>query len=449
MAFDGIASPPDEGTTTNGRLPQRVITAALAFTGNAGEWIDQAAVALDGANIAWVGTQTDLPDRYRQWEREDHPESTLLPGFVETHAHLGTEWQRHPKPGTIDPSIIEESWNTLHSLHTALRLADQGVTTVQSLGSLYYSDVALREAVHLGLIHAPRIVAAGAIITPTGGHGWRNGSEADSISDILHAVREHHKAGVDTIKFAGTGGFLSPGSAQWKPQFTIDQLRAGTEEAHRLGKTVAVHAHGTAGIEQAVEVGADLIAHASFVSDDGITRFVPELAERIAHAHIYVDVAAVPSFPLHEHENWFARAVDLYRHGVKVVAGHDIGIDGLPPETYLPALELLHEVGLPIEEVLVSATSRAAKAIGLAGITGVLAAGYEADVIVVDGNPLTDISAIRRLSKVVLHGKDHPLPSAEQREEDQRNFGFPDIYENGTLRSYQERRQRLAAAEYV
>ncbi|MBT1181374.1 amidohydrolase family protein [Bifidobacterium sp. CP2] len=427
---------------------RRVLNAARAFTGKAGQWIADASVAIDGARIAWVGPTAALPEPYRTWPQEHHPTSTLLPGFVETHAHLGTEWRRNPtQPNVIDPAAIAVPWNTLQSLHTAQRLADQGVTTVQSLGALDYTDVALREAVEHGLVRAPRIVAAGAIITPTGGHGWRNGSEVDSIPDIRRAVREHHKAGVDTIKFAGTGGFLSPGSAQWRPQFTLEELRAGVEEAHRLGKTVAVHAHGTAGIEQAVEAGADLIAHASFVSDDGFTRFVPELAERIAAAGIYVDVAAVSTYPLPEGgEPWFARSVDLYRHGVKVVAGHDLGIERFPPEAYLPALVKMHEAGLPAEEVLVAATARAAKAVGLAGVTGMLAAGYAADVVAVDGDPLADFTAVERVTKVLIRGVEHPLPSAAEREA--RRFSFWELRGNPTLDAYQERRARLAAATY-
>lgn len=454
---------------------QFVLSAARAFTGKAGGWIDDASVAIDGERIAWVGATADLPAPYRAWRRKrlDGSERsgndgtdgrgganagntngsntntgvTLLPGFVETHAHLGTEWRRSPaRPNVIDPQAIDQPWNTLHSLSIAQRLANQGVTTVQSLGSLYYSDVALREAIRQGLVEGPRIVAAGAIITPTGGHGWRNGSEVDSIADIRRAVREHHKAGVDTIKFAGTGGFLSPGSAQWKPQFTLDELKAGVAEAHRLGKTVAVHAHGTAGIEQAVEAGADLIAHASFVSDDGLTRFVPELAERIAKAGIYVDIAAVPSFPLPVGEQWFARAVDLYHHGVKVVAGHDLGIERFPPEAYLPALVQLNRSGLPVDEVLVSSTARAAKAVGLAGVTGELAAGFAADVVAVAGDPRADFSAVRDLVKVLIRGREHPLPSPEERQATA--FAFTEPRENPTLRAYQEERRRLAAAVY-
>lgn len=315
------------------------------------------------------------------------------------------------------------------------------MTTVQSLGSLYYSDVALREAIRFGFVSGPRIVAAGAIITPTGGHGWRNGAEVDSIDDIRREVRRHHKYGVDTIKFAGTGGFLTPGSAQWRPQFSIEELTAGVDEAHRLGKTVAVHAHGTAGIEQAVQARADLIAHASFVSDDGITRFVPALADRIARSGIYVDVSGAPGYPLKEDETWFLRSLQLYQHGVKIVAGHDVGIEGIAPEAYLPSLELLNHIGVPAEEVLVAATSRAAAAAGLAGITGVIAEGYDADIVLVQGNPLAHFSDIRRIVRVIIRGRTYPAPNGYAGDV---GSTFPPVQENAVLRDYQARRQRLA-----
>lgn len=413
-----------------------VLFASALFTGKPGERISDAAVVITDDSIAWAGPSDELPEQYRSYRQEHYDDATILPGLIETHAHLGTEWRSHPEPDISDPQAIDQSWNTLYSLHTAQQLASYGVTTIQSLGSLYYSDVAVREAIQHGLAEGPRIVAAGGIITPTGGHGWRNGAEVDSITDILREVRAHHKAGVDTIKFAGTGGFLTPGSAQWRPQFSLEELRAGVNEAHRLGKVVAVHAHGTAGIEQAVDTGVDLIAHASFVSDDGITRFVPELADRIAAAGIYVDVSAAPGYPLRKEETWFGRAIDLYKHGVKIVAGHDIGIQIVPPSAYLPSLELLHEAGIPAEEVLLSATSRAASAIGLAGIAGVIASGYEADIVVVQGNPFAHFSDIRNLIKVIIRGKDYSAVAAKERLT-QTNFAFPEISENRTLRQYQ------------
>ena len=252
-------------------------------------------------------------------------------------------------------------------------------------------------------------MAAGSMITTTGGHDWKDGGEVDSIDDIRHVVRDHHKAGVDTIKAAATGGFFTPGTAQWKAQFTVEELRALVSEAHRLGHPVAVHAHGTQGIRRAVEAGVDYIAHGTFISDDGTTQFDPELADQIAEAGIYVDVAAPPSYPPVGGETIAPRALDLYKHGVKIVTGHDIGAV-IPPNAYLYGLHQLEASGIPREEILIAATSRAAAAIGLAGVTGVVAAGYDADLLIVNGNPLDDLQALEQRRLIITRGRVfHPV----------------------------------------
>ena len=385
---------------------KRVISAGTVITGRPDEVLHNAALVIDGKTIEWVGGLNDLPERYASWSREVYPDSTVLPGLVETHAHFGA--RPGSAPNVSAPELHEQGWNALHSLFWARRLASVGVTSAQSLGSAFYTDVALREAIDQGLAEGPRIVAAGPMITTTGGHDWRGGSEVDSIDDIRHAVREHHKAGVDVIKVGATGGFFTPGTAQWKAQFTVEELSALVEDAHRLGHRVAVHAHGTQGIRRAVEAGVDYIAHGTFISDDGTTRFEPELAREIARKGIYVDVAAPPSYPPVPGETIAPRARDLYGQGVKIVTGHDIGAV-IPPEAYLFGLYQLEEAGIPRPEILIAATSRAAAAIGLAGVTGVLAPRYEADLLVVDGNPLDDLTALERKRRIVIRGRDfHP-----------------------------------------
>lgn len=392
---------------------QRVLIAGTVLTGRPDEVLHDAALVIDGTKIAWIGTRTALPEEFRHWSTERFPQSTILPGLIETHAHLGARPGSHPDVPA--PEWHEQGWNALHSVFWARRLASVGVTSVQSLGSAFYTDVVLREAINRGLVEGPRIVAAGPMITTTAGHDWRTGSEVDSIDDIRHAVREHHKAGVDVIKVGATGGFFTPGSAQWKAQFTVDELLALVEDAHRLGHRVAVHAHGTEGIRRAVEAGVDYIAHGTFISDNGTTKFIPELADEIARKGIYVDVAAPPSYPPVPGETIAPRAHDLYEHGVKFVTGHDIGAV-IPPEAYLFGLYQLEQAGVPRKEILIAATSRAAAAIGLAGVTGVLAAQYDADLLVVDGNPLDDLHSLENKQRIIIRGKDFtPDPVPEYR----------------------------------
>lgn len=389
----------DQLTSSRG---QRVITADRVFAGDGSETLSDGAVAIDGATIVWVGPAAELPAPYAAWPRTPHPGGTVLPGLIETHAHLASYEQVLPAE-TPDPSVHERSLAALSSVAVARQLASVGVTTVQSLGSPYFADVALREAISAGLLAGPRIVAAGPQLTTTAGHAWRTGGEADSIDDLRRAVRQHHKAGVDVIKVMATGGFMTARTAPWHAQFTEAELRAIVEEAHRLGKHTAAHAHGTEGIRRAVRAGFDYIAHASFVDAEGLTAFDPELADEIAERGIFVDTCSPPTFPRVEGETIAPRALELARHGVQLVTGHDIGAV-LPASAYTFGLKQLHEAGLSAHEVLLSATARAAGAVGLAGITGVLAPGYRADLIVVDGDPTANLDALDQIRLILIDG---------------------------------------------
>ncbi|MGO1593610.1 MAG: amidohydrolase family protein, partial [Ancrocorticia sp.] len=274
----------------------RVVSAASVFTGRRGGTLHDGAVAIRGREVAWVGRVRDLPPEFADYPREDHPFATITPGFVETHAHLG-EFAYSFDPDVPDPGRHEQGWHALTSLTPARQLASLGVTSVQSLGARHFSDVVLREAISQHIVEGPRIIAAGPQLTTSGGHSWSTGGEVDSITEIRKKIRDHHKAGVDVIKVMATGGFGTFGSAPWNAQFTTEELRVLVEESHRLGKHTAAHAHGTQGIRRAAEAGIDYIAHATFISEDGVTEFDPDLADLIAEKGIFVDPCSPPTYP--------------------------------------------------------------------------------------------------------------------------------------------------------
>ncbi|MFZ2624344.1 MAG: amidohydrolase family protein [Propionibacterium sp.] len=385
------------------QTPDRVIGASRLFERPDRPPVPEGAVAIVGGRVAWAGPRAALPEDYRQLPETRHPGGTILPGLIETHAHLGSA-TRTFVPQVPDPALHDQAWQALFSVTTARQLASVGVTTVQSLGALQYSDVALREAIRGGQLAGPRIVAAGPQLTTTGGHSWINGGEVDSVDDIRRAVRLHHKAGTDLVKVMATGGFMTAASLPWNPQFTTAELRVMVDEAHRLGKHTAAHAHGTEGIRRAVDAHIDYLAHASFVDADGRTRFDPRLADRIAEQGIFVDTCSPPSWPPVPGETLTPRALELYQHGVGLVTGHDIGAV-LPPSGYTFGLRQLHASGIPRAEVLTAATTRAAAAVGLEGVTGELVAGRSADLIVTDGDPLADLDALDHLLEIVIEGR--------------------------------------------
>lgn len=383
-------------------MNQRVIVASQVFPATGDPVIPDGAVVVADGRIVWVGPRRTLPAEWAGAPTTTYS-GTLLPGLIETHAHLASPVHQL-QPDTPDPGRHDPAWAALASVRTARQLASIGVTTVQSLGSVHFADVALREAIAAGLIEGPRIVASGPQLTTTGGHAWSTGGEVDSLTEIRHQVRDYHKAGVDLIKVMATGGFMTARTAPWNAQFTTEELRIIVDEAHRLGKHTAAHAHGTEGIRRAVAAGIDYIAHASFVDRDGRTEFDPELADAIAERRIFVDVCSPPSYPPVPGETIAPRALELYERGVLLVAGHDIGAV-IPANAYIYGLTQLQAAGLPAEEVLVAATSRAAAAAGLAGLTGAILPGYAADLILTPGNPLVDIGALAELTEIIIGGR--------------------------------------------
>ena len=444
---DWITPPADGGERLDGRSAA-LITADRVLTGRRGRAEgglevlggadDDAAreagrggsVLLRGRDILAVGTTAELQGRLtgpapdvdpREVVRLDLPGTTLMPGLIETHDHLPTSGTDIEYP---DYGPHEIARLTLNAARAARELLSEGVTGVQSLGARHYVDVALRDAVDAGDLRGPRIVASGPQITTTGGHAHHAGGAADSPDEIRRQVRLHHLMGADTIKVMATGGFMTGGSAPWFAQFTTEELQILVDEAHRLGKWTAAHAHGTQGIERAVRAGVDYIAHASFVSATGRSEFDPRLAEEMARVGVYVDCTVTAHLPaLIARDTSFAPPVRLlWEHGVRIVAGHDAGIPASPQRAYVGGLKALEAVGLPRTEVLLAATSRATAAIGRAGVTGVLAPGFEADLIAVTGDPrrMRLLSARRprirsMLCTVTSSGKSPPVASATPR----------------------------------
>lgn len=151
------------------RAPQvsRVLTASKVFTGRRGGIVDDGAVVVVDGKVAWVGPRGQVPDEYAALPVEDHPGATIMPGMVETHAHLGG-FAYNAEPGVPDPEVHDSAWHALSAIKVARQLASMGVTTVQSLGARNFTDVAAREAIFQGLAEGPRIVASGPQITASG-----------------------------------------------------------------------------------------------------------------------------------------------------------------------------------------------------------------------------------------------------------------------------------------
>ncbi|MDH6132410.1 imidazolonepropionase-like amidohydrolase [Kitasatospora sp. MAA4] len=381
-------------------------TADRLLTGDLGVVVPHAGVLVDGAVIRWAGPASQLPGGLRE-RAEPVPlgNRTLMPGLIDCHVHLALDGATAP----MDRMRAMPDHELLAlMLDNAADLLGAGVTTARDLGARGYLDVTVRDAIGSGQAAGPRMVVVGRPLTVSGGHCWFMGGECDTADDLRQLIRTQHDRGVDAVKIMLTGGALTPGSAPWTVQFTDHQLAAAVDEAHRLGQRVAAHAHGVEGIRQAVRAGVDTIEHCSFVTPAGAIALDGELADELAERRILV----CPTISARLADRLDRLTADrrpalraLYERGVEIIAGTDAGTDHAPHRSFVGGLEVMARLGLPAAEILHSATARAARALDLDRVTGRIAAGLEADLIAVDGDPLQDVSALRRLDLILSRGR--------------------------------------------
>jgi imidazolonepropionase-like amidohydrolase len=265
-------------------------------------------------------------------------------------------------------------------------------------------------------------VACGRAITSTGGHGHAHGLEADSVDDLRRVSRQLMKGGVDFLKVIATGGGGTVGSNVRAPQYTIDELRTVVDEAHRLARLVTVHAIGTEGIRRAVAAGVDGVEHCGWMAmTDGL-----EYDEATVGAMVAGGVVVTPTLTV-----WYRKAYDdfenmspdrramravreertaLYRRmadgGVRFAAGPDTGIHGTRFEEFAWEVELFAEtMGFTPAQALATTTTNAARAVGRADDLGAIGPGRLADLVLVEGDPTRDPTALRRVRAVIRDGR--------------------------------------------
>jgi len=373
------------------------IRAARGFDGASARLLENILVLVEDGRITAVECgRTETPPGS---EVVDLGDVTLLPGLIDAHVHLGFDASRDP---VAQMRADSDATLLLRMRLAARRALAAGITTVRDLGDRNYLGLALRDWFRQGDELGPEIIAAGPPITITGGHCYFMGGEVDGELELRRAVRSHVKAGVDVIKIMATGGHMTHGTNPGLPQFTVAEVRAGVEEAHRLGRTLTAHAHGPSGIAVAVEAGVDCVEHCSF-RVDGTRKPDWELISRIAAAGIAVSPTVGSPGPLTE--SFVPILARMHQQGVRIVASTDAGISPQRPHDALPhAVGFLAGCGMSNNEALAAATSVAAAVCGVGERKGALQAGKDADLLAVGGNPLADIRALLDVRAVFRHG---------------------------------------------
>jgi imidazolonepropionase-like amidohydrolase len=368
------------------------------------------ALIVEGRRISWIGPEAQLPEG-SAGHAVDGQGGTIMPGMINCHVHLTND-------GSPDLfGQVERDSVTVSALRGYLNLQatlESGVTSVRDCGAANGIAVELARAVADGLVPGPRIKAAGRVITMTGGHGHFIGREADGPDGVRQATRAEIKAGAHFIKAMATGGVLTPGVVPTQTALQQDELEQVAREAHNAGRRAACHAIGNEGIKNAIRAGIDSIEHGFYLDDEALelaldhgTVLVPTL---IAVNQIVNNgkTGAMPDWVVEKaesesghHRESFAAAV---RSGMKVAAGTDAGTP-FNPHTYLPQeLALMVEYGMRPMDAIVAATRNAAENLGLAPDVGTLEVGRLADIVVLDGDPSSDITAAGRVRFVMKDG---------------------------------------------
>jgi len=317
----------------------------------------------------------------------------LLPGLIDAHVHL--VWSAGQDPAEVVDRDGEQL-TVLRAAENARAHLHAGVTTVVDLGSNWDVAIAVARAVDLGHLHGPRVVAAGRTVAMTGGHDpfWVNA--CDGPDAIIRGVREQAFKGAGIIKTAATGGVYgrAHGEEVGASELTLEELEALTAEAHRRGLKVAAHALGTDGIRNAVQAGIDIIQHGVFLTEEIANTMAERGSVLCPTLAVYRTIAQGdgPAYAVAkaaEVMEAHARSVQVaVQAGVTLIAGTDAGSPGMPHPSLRAELSAMKDAGLRPIDILKSATSRAADALGLSA--GRVTIGAPADLILVNGDPLTD-----------------------------------------------------------
>jgi imidazolonepropionase-like amidohydrolase len=365
-------------------------------------WTNAVVLVRDGRIEKVLTSDAPLPAGTKVMDLHQY---TGIPGLIDVHTHMTFWWD--PKAGTSPFEQLPKqrpAFMVYMAQENARKTLETGVTTVRDLGSDHYDDIVMRDLINRGAMVGPRMFVAGCGLSVTGEPFQPEMriqcGQADGVPEVLRAVREQVAAGVDVIKMYGSTG--SDKDVTGYQTYTADEMKAAVEVAHKYGKRIAIHSYGPDGARDAVFAGTDSLEHAIDIADD-------VLAEMVKRGTFYV--------PTIDHNRYYADARLEYKYDDKVVAGlnaylqknletarraHRAGVrfamgsDAVFSMFGQNTRELAWFVkaGMTPAEALETATTNAAALLGMSGQLGAIAPGYVADLVAVEGDPLSDIQVV-------------------------------------------------------
>lgn len=373
-------------------------------------------ILVEDGKIAAIGSRLDADGTTAQIDLKG---AFLLPGLTDSHVHLTSRADKHG----LRRLTVSTPRAAISGVANAKKTLEAGFTTVRNLGAPGYADIDLRKAIDEGEIVGPRVIGAGQAISITGGHcgdatslpfeDQVKGRAADGPWAARQKVRENKKYGANVIKFCATGGVLSPNTTINAQQFTLEEMKAITDEAKALDLKVAVHAHGPRGIQSALDAGVDSVEHASMITDAGIQQAARQgtylsmdvyvsdfiLSEGEAAGILEESLAKERTVGRFQRER-FKAAVQA---GAKMAYGTDAGV--YPHGTNARQFRKMVEWGMTPLQAIQASTIGNADLFGLSDEIGSITVGKHADMIAVPENPLNDVSVLEHVDFVMKGGE--------------------------------------------
>jgi imidazolonepropionase-like amidohydrolase len=396
-----------------------VIKADQLIDALGGSPLKDVVVVVEGEKISRVGQagKVQIPPEAALIQAQ-----TVMPGLIDAHVHLGSSGEANMELRRLKESI---GLSAFMSYANAKKSLEAGFTSLRDAGGRQFVDVALRQAIDQGWLEGPRLKVCGQGICTTGSHGdgylapditTVDGTSffglaiANSPDEVREAARIQVKNGVDVVKIVATGGVLSHGDEVCAPQMTLEEMEAAFQVARWAGKRTAAHAHGGEGLKIAILAGVNSVEHGTFLTDEQVelmlergVYYVPTLTalHRILQHGVE---AGIPEYAVEKakqaHKVHFQSFDLALRAGVKIAMGTDAATPFNRHGENALELQLMVEAGMTPMEAIVATTRSGAEVLGLAEQVGTVEVGKLADLLVVAGNPLADISVLQDKQKI-------------------------------------------------
>ena len=372
-----------------------------------GHTIERATILIRGSKIVAAGSSrtTTIP---KGVTRLNGRGLTVIPGLIDCHVHLCLGGE----PDVVATVESESpSMTLLKSARHARQTVESGFTTIRDVGSRDHSIFVLKAAIEAGILPGPRIVGAGLAICMIGGHARFIGQEVEGVEQVQRAVDAQLAAGAGVIKVIASGGVLTPGTSPDQAQMTMDELTAAVATARRAQKKVAAHAHGASGMKNAIRAGVHSIEHATLLDDEAGELMKQHGVYMVPTLSALSTTAAgrpgcgIPASALDKaramtkrHQASFKKA---HQSGLCIAMGTDAGTPFNYHGENAQELERMVAFGMNPMEAILASTAAAARLIGIHDTVGTLTRGRQADLVILDGNPLKQIEILRDRSKIM------------------------------------------------